>query len=167
MHKHDQPLSSNGKKTVAKRFGRGRITGLALIAVLTLALGYLHFAGSSTAVSVPAGAHAGQLTLKNCTYNTEKGAYAADCGTLVVPENRADPHSRLIALPVIRIRAHSAHPGAPIFRLQGGPGISNMVFPDASRFTANHDVVLVGYRGVDGSDPARLPGGELGNGGLR
>ena len=49
------------------------------------------------------------------------------------------------------IRAHSAHPGVPIFRLQGGPGITNMVFPDASRFTANHDVVLVGYRGVDGS----------------
>ena len=144
-------LSSNGKKTVARRFGGGRITGLALIAVLTLALGYLHFAGSSTAVSVPAGAHAGQLTLKNCTYTTEKGAYAADCGTLVVPENRADPHSRLIALPVIRIRAHSTHPGAPIFRLQGGPGVTNMSFADASRFTANHDVVLVGYRGVDGS----------------
>src|SRR5579875_1044416 len=145
-------LSSDDKKTVAKRFGRGRITGLTLIALLTLALGYLHFAGSSTAVSVPAGAHAGQLTtLKHCTYNTEKGAAAADCGTLVVPENRADPHSRLIALPVIVIRAHSAHPGDPIFRLQGGPGITNMVFPDASRFTAKHDVVLVGYRGVDGS----------------
>src|SRR5580692_8271720 len=72
-------LSSNGKKTVAKRFGGGRITGLALIAVLTLALGYVHFAGNnSTSVSVPAGAHAGQLTLKSCTYNTEKGAYAAD-----------------------------------------------------------------------------------------
>src|ERR1700690_3267300 len=139
------------KKTVAKRFGGGRITGLALIAVLTLALGYLHFAGSSTAVSVPAGAHAGQLTLKNCTYTTESGTSAADCGTLVVPENRHDPKSRLIALPVIVIRAHSAHPGVPIFRLQGGPGVTNMGFPDASRFTANHDVVLVGYRGVDGS----------------
>ena len=146
-------MTTNGKERTnpTRRFSRGRITGLTLIAVLTLGLGYLHFAGGSTAVSVPAGAHAGQLTLKNCTYTTEKGAYAADCGTLVVPENRADPHSRLIALPVIRIRAHSTHPGAPIFRLQGGPGISNMVFPDASRFTANHDVVLVGYRGVDGS----------------
>src|SRR5579872_548626 len=144
-------LSSNGKKTVARRFGGGRVTGLALIAVLTLALGYLHFAGSSSAVSVPAGAHAGQLTLKSCNYTTEKGAYAADCGTLVVPENRHDPHSRLIALPVTVIRAHSAHPGVPVFRLQGGPGITNMVFPDASRFTAKHDLVLVGIRGVDGS----------------
>src|ERR1022692_1551383 len=110
MHKHDQPLSSNGKKTVAKRFGRGRIIGLALIAVLTLGLGYLHFAGSSTAVSVPAGAHAGQLTMHPCTYSTESGGYRADCGTLVVPENRADPHSRLIALPVTRILARSSHP---------------------------------------------------------
>src|SRR5579875_1866852 len=151
-------LSSDDKKTVAKRFGRGRITGLTLIALLTLALGYLHFAGSSTAVSVPAGAHAGQLTtLKHCTYNTERGASAADCGTLVVPENRADPHSRLIALPVIVIRAHSAHPGDPIFRLQGGPGITNMQFPDASRFTTDHDVVLVGYRGVDGSTRLDCP----------
>src|SRR5579863_8472732 len=87
-------LSSNGKKTVAKRFGGGRITGLALIAVLALGLGYLHFSGGSTSVSVPAGAHAGQLTLKSCTYNTEKGAYAADCGTLVVPENPHDSNSR-------------------------------------------------------------------------
>ena len=44
-----------------------------------------------TPVSVPAGAHAGQLTLKPCTYATEHGSYAADCGTLVVPENRHDP----------------------------------------------------------------------------
>src|ERR1700727_1379103 len=106
-------LSSNGKKTVAKRFVRGRVIDLALIAVLTLALGYLHFSGGSKSLSVPSGAHAGQLTLKSCTYKTEKGPYAADCGTLVVPENRHDPHSRLIALPVIVIRAHSTHPGDP------------------------------------------------------
>ncbi|MFZ0973080.1 MAG: hypothetical protein WAN22_12705, partial [Solirubrobacteraceae bacterium] len=154
-HRAKHAVTTNGKERTVHpstgRFSRGRIAGLTLIVVLTLGLGYLHFAGSSTAVSVPAGAHAGQLTLKSCTYSTEKGAYAADCGTLVVPENRADPHSRLIALPVTVIRAHSAHPGVPIFRLQGGPGVTNMVFPDASRFTANHDVVLVGYRGVDGS----------------
>jgi pimeloyl-ACP methyl ester carboxylesterase len=149
---HDQPLSGNGNhRTGGKRFGRGRTTGLAVIALLTLGLGYLHFAGGSKSVSVPAGAHAGQLTLKSCTSNTEKGAYAADCGTLVVRENRADPHSRLIALPVTRIRALSAHPGTPVFRLEGGPGVTNMKFAKASRIAGNHDVVLVGYRGVDGS----------------
>ena len=95
-----------------------------------------------------------------CSYATEKGSYAADCGTLVVPENRANPRSRLIALPVTRIRARSAHPGTPIFRLEGGPGITNMQFKKASRFADHHDVVLVGYRGVDGS--VRLDCPEVG-----
>ena len=83
-----------------------------------------------------------------------EGSYAADCGTLVVPENRADPKSRLIALPVTRIRARSDDPAEPIFRLEGGPGGTNMEFERASRFADDRDVVLVGYRGVDGS--ARL-----------
>ena len=74
-----------------------------------------------------------------------------------MPENRRDPHSRLIALPITRIRAHTSNPGAPIFRLQGGPGVTNMDFPDATRFTARHDVVLVGYRGVDGSSRLDCP----------
>ena len=100
---------------------------------------------------MPAGAKAGQLTLHPCQYGTDKGSYAADCGTLVVPENRAKPGSRLIALPVTRIRARSEHPGAPVFRLEGGPGITNMKFAKASRLAENHDVVLVGYRGIDGS----------------
>jgi pimeloyl-ACP methyl ester carboxylesterase len=150
---HDQPLSGNGRKTGAKRFGRSRIVGLILIALLTLGLAYLHFAGSSSPVSLPSGAHAGQLTLKHCTYGNE----SADCGTLVVRENRHDPHSRLIALPVTRIHAHASRAGAPIFRLQGGPGLTNMDFPDAKRFTARHDVVLVGYRGVDGSSRLDCP----------
>ena len=51
-------------------------------------------------MTVPAGAKAGQLSLHPCHYGTEQGSYAADCGTLVVPENRAQPGSRLIALPV-------------------------------------------------------------------
>src|SRR5436190_10478718 len=136
-----------------KSFGRGRAAGLVLIALVGLGLAYLHFSGESASVSVPSGAHAGQLTLKHCTYANEP----ADCGTLVVPENRHDPHSRLIALPITRVRAHTPNPGAPIFRLQGGPGITNMDFPDASRFTARHDVVLVGYRGVDGSSRADSP----------
>src|SRR3954454_16775909 len=130
-----------------KSFGRGRAAGLVLIALVGLGLGYLHFAGGSASVSVPSGAQAGQLSLTHCTYGNEP----ADCGTLVVPENRHDPHSRLIALPIKRIRAHTRGLRAPIFRLQGGPGLTNMEFPDAKRFTARHDVVLVGYRGVDGS----------------
>src|SRR5213594_2577171 len=132
-------------------FGPARIVALALISLTTLALAYLHFSAGNDRVSVPSGAHAGQLTLHSCHYATEGGSYRADCGTLVVPESRHKAHSRLIALPVTRIRAHSAQPGVPIFRLEGGPGLTNMEFSKASRFADNHDVVLVGYRGLDGS----------------
>ena len=107
-----------------KSLGPSRIVALVVIALAVSALGYLRFAPDPGPVSVPSGAHAGQLTLKPCTYATERGSYPADCGTLVVPENRGNPESRLIALPVTRIRARSAHPGTPIFRLEGGPGIS-------------------------------------------
>jgi pimeloyl-ACP methyl ester carboxylesterase len=128
-----------------------RIVALALIGVVALGLAYLKLGTADDPVSVPSGALAGDLILEPCTYSTDNGDYAADCGTLVVPENRADPDSRLIALPVTRIKARSDNPAEPIFRLQGGPGITNMEFARASRFADDHDVVLVGYRGVDGS----------------
>src|SRR5919201_824184 len=140
-----------------RAFTPARIVALALIGLAVLGLAFLHFATAKDPVSVPSGAHAGQLKLHPCHYATEDGSYRADCGRLVVPENRHDAHSRLIALPVKRIRARFANPRSPIFRLQGGPGISNMTFPDASRFADKHDVVLVGYRGVDGSSRLDCP----------
>jgi pimeloyl-ACP methyl ester carboxylesterase len=140
-----------------RTFTAARIVALVLIALVVSALAYLRFAPDAGPVSVPAGAHAGDLILKPCTYATEKGAYAADCGTLVVPENRGDPHSRLIALPVTRVRARAAHPGTAILRLEGGPGVTNMQFSKASRFAGKHDVILVGYRGVDGSSRLDCP----------
>src|SRR5919197_1763547 len=139
------------KGEAMKAFGPARIVALALVSLTALGLVYLHFSLGSDSVSVPSAARAGQLKLHTCRYGTENGSYRADCGALVVRENRHDAHSRLIALPVKRIRARFAHPGLPIFRLQGGPGITNMDFPDASRFADKHDIVLVGFRGVDGS----------------
>ena len=142
----------------AKRiYTPSRIVALVVIGVLLLGLAYIRFAPGDAGVSVPLGAHAGQLTMHPCTYSTEKGGYRADCGTLIVPENRADPRSRLIALPVTRILARSSHPLAPIFHLNGGPGITNMSFPQANRLAVQHDVVMVGYRGVDGSSVLNCP----------
>ena len=141
----------------ARVLGPARIAALALVALAALGLAYLRFGPDGGAVFVPKGAEAGDLILKRSSYETEKGSYVADRGTLVVPENRADPASRLIALPVTRIRARSEHPGAPIIRLQGGPGITNMHFKEASRFADDHDVVLVGYRGMDGSSRLDCP----------
>ncbi len=146
----ERAIVSEGMTTRGRLVGPGRLTALALITVLVAGLGYLAFAPEDL-VEVPRGARAGDLILEPCDYETEEGAVTADCGTFVVPENGADPGSQLIALPVSRILARSEHPGEPIFRLQGGPGQSNMDFPEASRYAENHDVVLVGYRGIDSS----------------
>ncbi len=133
-----------------------RILTLALVAVVIAGLGIVASRGDDPP-TVPKGAHAGQLTLKSCTYDTEAGPRAADCGTMTVRENRRDPKSRLIAIPITRIKARSTHPAEPIFRLEGGPGGTNMTFPMASRFADDHDVVLVGYRGVDSSTKLDCP----------
>jgi pimeloyl-ACP methyl ester carboxylesterase len=150
----DQPVRLTQRR---RAFTWARIVALVVIGVMLLGLTYLRLAPGGAAISVPAGAKAGDLTMHACTYVTEKGATPADCGTLVVPEDRADPRSRLIALPVIRILARSSHPLAPIFHLNGGPGITNMTFPQANRLAGRHDVVMVGYRGVDGSSVLNCP----------
>ena len=137
--------------STTRMFTLSRVIALGLIALLVAGLAYLRFAPDSGLVSVPEGAKAGDLILEPCEYPTENGTYAAECGTLIVPEKRADPQSRLIALPVTRIRARSDHPGEPIFLLQGGPGATNMTFDKVNRYADEHDVVLVGYRGIDGS----------------
>src|SRR5215207_421890 len=120
--------------STTRRFTLARVVALGLIALLVAGLTYLRFAPGSGSVSVPEGAQAGDPILEPCEYPTENGSYAADCGTLVVPENRADEQSRLIALPVTRIPARSDHPGEPIFLLQGGPGHTNMSFDKVSRY---------------------------------
>ena len=134
---NDEKREGSGQPNRA--FTPARIVALVVIGVVVLALGYIHVSSGDDAVSVPSGAKAGDLILDDCSYATENGSYDADCGTLVVPENRHKADSRLIALPVTRIHARSAHPAEPIFRLQGSPGVTNMAFPAASRFAGRHD----------------------------
>ena len=96
-------------------------------------------------LEVPGGAVAGDLFMEPCKHEVNGETFAADCGVLVVPENRSDPASRLIALPVKRIYG-SGESNIPVFQLQGGPGQTNMrAWPDGVR-----DLVAVGYRGMDG-----------------
>lgn len=123
------------------------IVGIILVAVL---LGACAIQPSS-AMQVPAGAKAGDLHLKPCTVKLNSGKYAADCGMLIVPENSSRENSRLIALPVTRIRATGENPAEPIFYLEGGPGMSNMHNQPPAGLLVNHDYVMIGYRGVDGS----------------
>jgi len=124
------------------------ISSIVLLSLVLAACG----GAKEAPITVPAGAQAGDLVgLEPCTYEAGDVEYAADCGTLVVPENRSDPDSRLIALPVIRVHALSDTPAEPIFYFVGGPGASNMHFQYLEGLVENHDFVQVGYRGIDGS----------------
>jgi len=101
---------------------------------------------------IPTDAKSGDIiNLEPCTYEANDVVYTADCGLLIVPENRNNPNSRLISLPVKRVRSTGSNPAEPIFFLPGGPGESNTWPSHASWFIKNHDFIVVGYRGVDGS----------------
>lgn len=129
-----------------------------LVVLLLLFLGWLMFwPKDEQAVTVPTGARAGDLSLKPCTFKIDGDEFQAECGTLALPENRADPAANLIAIPVKRIHASNPTPVEPIFHLGGGPGQSNMTFRPPAWLLADHDVVLVGYRGVDGTPKLDCP----------
>ena len=99
----------------------------------------------------PKGAIARDFSVVSCVHVAREVEYAAECGTLIVPENRQDPGSRLIALPVKRIPASGDIRAEPIFHLTGGPGMTNQGYNSVAYYHENHDIVLVGYRGVDGT----------------
>ncbi len=109
--------------------------------------------------TVPSRAQAGDLSLAPCQIYLEGDDrhYAGDCGTLVVPENRKDSQSRLIALPVRRIKATGDAPLEPIFWFEGGPGIPNINLYPSDGLLERHDFVMVGYRGIDGQVVLECP----------
>lgn len=109
---------------------------------------------------IPEGARPGELTgMKACEYQPadSKLKYTAECGTLYVPERWDVAGSRLLAQPVVRIPARSQAPAKAIFYLQGGPGQSNFSWAPPEWLLAEHDLVFVGYRGVDGSVSLACP----------
>jgi pimeloyl-ACP methyl ester carboxylesterase len=139
-----------------RRFGARRTAAIIVIGLVAVFLTFSRLQTPERA-SVPEGATSGQLHMASCRYATAAGDYQADCGNLMVPENRNDPSSRLIALPVVRIKARAKTSDIPIVRLGGGPGVTNMEFEDASRLAQHQDVLLVGYRGADGSSVMDCP----------
>lgn len=131
---------------------RFRTIGLAIVGI------GLAFAAPAARGETPAGAVAGEITSEACIHKGADADYDAQCGVLYVPENRADPGSRLIALPYRRIKALSEKPGEPLFFFNGGPGSSNMSFRRLiSWFIEDRDIVLLGYRGVDGTTQLDCP----------
>ncbi|MCA9741376.1 hypothetical protein KC734_07540, partial [candidate division KSB1 bacterium] len=95
----------------------------------------------------------GNIALQDETYNTDFGDYAGQYGTIVVPSNYMDSLSAKIELYFIRIHAQTPSQKAPIFYLGGGPGHSNLTFQPFQPLVADRDFVMVGYRGIDDSEP--------------
>jgi pimeloyl-ACP methyl ester carboxylesterase len=103
-------------------------------------------------IEIPANANSGEIiNMEACVYKAGDVEYTADCGLLIVPENRNAPNSRLISLPVTRIRSTGSSPVEAIFFLPGGPGLPNSGTSRVNWFVDKYDIVIVGYRGVDGS----------------
>jgi pimeloyl-ACP methyl ester carboxylesterase len=92
-----------------------------------------------------------------CPVETAPGE-KIDCGVLIVPENRANPDSRLIRLPVVIQRARSAMPArdAMLF-MAGGPGVtamSNARSGKGNPFLETRDQILLEPRGGHAARPA-------------
>ena len=128
-----------------------------ILGTATLSLIFAAFKGDKSPEINLDTATAGDLHLEACTVKIASERYAADCGLLVVPENRADENSRLLSLPITRIRATGANPAEAIFHLEGGPGMSNMKAKPPKALLEKHDFIMVGYRGVDGSVKLNCP----------
>ena len=130
------------------------------LAALLLAGAACAPAPGPTPLEVPADAQAGDLNaMEPCEYQPagRKAKFAAECGTLAVPENWAREGSRLIALPVVRIPAAGDQPAEPVFYLQGGPGQSNLSWVQPDWLFEKRDVVFVGYRGINGTVTLSCP----------
>ncbi len=79
-------------------------------------------------------------------------------GTLLVPENRADPDSRKIPLTYVRFPATTENAGSPIVYLAGGPGGSGIRTARVRRFAMfmalrqYGDVIALDQRGTGASN---------------
>jgi pimeloyl-ACP methyl ester carboxylesterase len=96
------------------------------------------------------------LTLKPCRLEqaARLSAMPAECGSLTVAENPADPGGRKIDLFVARVPAISLNKAPdPLFLIPGGPGTSTVeLYTTAaasfSRVRRDRDIVLVDQRGT-------------------
>lgn len=77
------------------------------------------------------------------------------------PENWKNKTSREMLLPVKIYKTSHKKPSSPILWLSGGPGQTNLDYVPPPELLKNHDVILIGYRGVDGLTSLDCP--EVGN----
>jgi len=105
---------------------------------------------------IPENAQAGKVYNLTTSQDEDSGREIVHA-TLVVAENREIPDSRLLALPIKIYKSSNPDPGEPVFWFTGGPGSSNLHYWPSDELLAQRDMVLVGYRGMDGSTALNCP----------
>ncbi len=101
-------------------------------------------------INVPENITSGDFYSQADKYTIGDNTYQAHSGAIIVPENRDKTDSRLIQIPFIQIHSTSDNKAEPIFFFTGGPGSPNIdTYNFVNNFIDKHDVVLVGFRGVD------------------
>ena len=87
------------------------------------------FMFATAAFGQPTKHKAGEVVIEQTSLTTaETGKVTFELGTLYVPENRADPKSRLIGIGFARFPALKGKGTLPTFHLPGGPGTSFLMF---------------------------------------
>ena len=86
-----------------------------------------------------------------------------ECGSVLVPENRTNPGSRLIRLSLMQVKSSDENPpGGTVVRLEGGPGGTGISAaraayysgPEAAKLRAVANYVFFDQRGTGYSEPA-------------
>ena len=102
----------------------------------------------------------GELVFEAYSFETAAGQKIdAQLGRLIVPENRNNPRSQLIALAFVVLKSNAKKPEPPIFFLAGGPGVSGIEDAKGPRSSVLlalleiADVVLLDQRGTGLSRP--------------
>jgi len=163
--------------------GRGAMRiGAVAVALGLLAWNHFHVrerAVATTAAAAPATAGMmpptrprswtlGRVTLRACELQQPNSGLstAAWCAKFPVPENRADPHSRVIELnlALLRSRAQVADRDMLVF-LAGGPGqaatdSAGTVASVLQPLLAHRDVLLLDQRGTGGSNALTCPSSD-------
>ena len=124
-------------------------------AILASALSAMMLAPAAFAQTLPVANAYGEEAIE---FTAQSGdSIAAFHGTVLVPENRANPASRMIEVSYIRFPATGENPGSPIVYLSGGPGGSGSGtargprFPLFQEMRQHGDVIAFDQRGTGGS----------------
>jgi pimeloyl-ACP methyl ester carboxylesterase len=138
----------------------GHCSGRQAMGAMTHGLRYLLPAALAVSAHASPSAPASALPLTPCRleHPTHLIAVDAECGTLSVPENPAQPQGREVRLQVARVPAINRRKRAdPLFLLAGGPGMAATSFYTSvaaafARIRRDRDIVLLDQRGTGASN---------------